>query len=387
MSSSSSVEIHGTVAPGFEPVREAFAKNFESGLERGASATVTLKGETVVDLWAGEADPSGRAWERDTIVNVYSTTKTMAALCVLMLADRGELDLAAPVARYWPEFAKNGKDAITISHVMSHAAGLPGFDPPLESVDVLYDWEACIDRLGAQTPWWEPGTASGYHAITQGYLQGEIVRRITGDTIGTFFRREVAEPLGADFHIGLPVSEDARVAELVPPSRGLGDTPDGGPPADSVAARTFAGAVLTAKEPRTREWRGAEIPAAGGTGNARSVGRIHSALACGGSVDGVRLLSEAGVARILEEQIRGVDLVMGTPLIFGNGFGLNNPEAPMSPNSRAFYWGGWGGSLAIIDLDAQATISYVMNRMEADLLGDPRGARVAGAAFGALAAS
>jgi len=386
MSSSSSIEIHGTVAPGFEPVQEAFAKNFESGLERGASATVTLDGENVVDLWAGEADPSGRAWERDTIVNVYSTTKTMAALCVLMLADRGELDLAAPVARYWPEFAKNGKEAITISHVMSHAAGLSGFDPPLESVDVLYDWDACIDRLGAQAPWWEPGTASGYHAITQGYLQGEVVRRITGDTIGSFFRREVAEPLGADFHIGLPASEDARVAELVPPSRGLGDSTDGGPPADSIAARTFAGAVLTAKEPRTREWRGAEIPAAGGTGNARSVARIHSALACGGTVDGVRLLSEAGVARILEEQIRGVDLVMGAPLIFGNGFGLNNPEAPMSPNTRAFYWGGWGGSLAIIDLDARATISYVMNRMEADLLGDPRGARVAGAAFGALAA-
>ena len=387
MSSANSTEIKGTVAPGFEPVREAFEKNFSSGLERGASVVVTREGEPVVDLWAGEADPSGRAWERDTIVNVYSTTKTMAALCVLMLADRGELDLAAPVARYWPEFAKNGKEAITISHVMSHAAGLSGFDPPLESVDTLYDWDACVDRLSAQTPWWEPGSVSGYHAITQGYLQGEVVRRITGDTIGAFFRREVAEPLGADFHIGLPASEDARVAELVPPSRGLGDSADGAPPPDSVAARTFAGAVLTAKEPRTREWRGAEIPAAGGTGNARSVGRIHSALACGGEVDGVRLLSEAGVARILEEQIRGVDLVMGTPLIFGNGFGLNNPKAPMSPNERAFYWGGWGGSLAIIDLDARATISYVMNRMEADLLGDPRGARVAGAAFGALAAA
>lgn len=387
MSSEKAVEIHGSIAPGFEPVRDAFERNFAQGLERGASVCVTKDGESVVDLWAGEADPSGRAWERDTIVNVYSTTKTMAALCVLMLADRGEVDLAAPVARYWPEFAKNGKEDITISHVMSHSAGLSGFDPPLDSVDMLYDWDACVERLAAQTPWWTPGTASGYHAVTQGYLQGEIVRRVTGDSIGKFFREQVATPLGADFHIGLAESEDDRVAELVPPTRGLGESDEGGPPPDSIAARTFAGTSLTAREPRTREWRGAEIPAAGGTGNARSVGRVHSALACGGSVDGVSLMSEAGVARILEEQIRGMDLVMGAPLVFGNGFGLNNPAAPISPNPRSFFWGGWGGSLAIIDLDARATISYVMNRMEADLLGDPRGAGVAAAAFGALASA
>lgn len=380
------IDVHGFVKPGFEPVRDAFAANFEKGLELGASVAVTRDGEFVVDLWAGAADPSGRPWERDTIVNVYSTTKTMAAISVLVCADRGLVDLSAPVARYWPEFARNGKEAITVSHVMSHSAGLSGFDPPPESVELLYDWDACVERLAAQKPWWEPGTASGYHAITQGYLQGEIVRRVTGRSLGTFFREEIAEPLGADFHIGLDARHDARVAELVPPKTGLGEGANA-PAPDSIAARTFAGAPLTAKEPRTRAWRAAEIPAGGGIGNARSVSRVHSALACGGSVDGVRILSEAGVERAREEQIRGTDLVMNAPLVFGNGFGLNDASFPISPNPRAFFWGGWGGSLAIIDLDARATISYVMNRMEADLMGDVRGGSVAAAAYGALGAA
>jgi len=379
-------EIHGFAKPGFEAVREAFRANFDQGLERGASAAVTRDGELVVDLWGGEADASGRAWERDTLVNVYSTTKTMAAICVLVLADRGLVDLSAPVATWWPEFAAKGKEAVTVSHVMSHSAGLSGFDPPLESVEELYDWDACCERLAAQAPWWEPGTASGYHAVTQGYLQGEIVRRVTGKSIGTFFREEIAEPLGADFHIGLPAEHDPRVAELVPPRYGLGGGPAAAP-RDSIAARTLRSTPVTAKEPRTRAWRGAEIPAAGGTGNARSVARVHSALACGGAVDGVRLLSPAGVERAREEQIRGTDLVLRFPLVLGNGFGLNDRTFPISPNPRAFFWGGWGGSLAIIDLDARATIAYVMNRMEADLLGDRRGAGIAAAAFGALAAA
>ena len=379
------VQIHGFVEPGFEPVRDAFEANFEMGLERGASAAVTRDGEFVVDLWAGEADPTGRPWEKDTIVNVYSTTKTMAATCVLLCADRGLVDLSAPVATYWPEFARNGKEGVTVSHVMSHSAGLSGFDPPLESIPFLYDWDACVERLAAQKPWWEPGSASGYHAVTQGYLQGEIVRRVTGRSIGTFFREEIAEPLGADFHIGLDAEHDARVAELVPPKHGPGE--GAAPPAPgSVAARTFEGAPLKATEPRTREWRAAEIPAAGGTGNARSVSRVHSALACGGSIDGVKLMSTAGVERAREEQIRGTDLVLGIPLAFGNGFGLNGASFPISPNPRSFFWGGWGGSLAIIDLDARATISYVMNHMEADLLGDRRGGSIAAAAYGALAA-
>ena len=194
--------------PRSNPSGTAFAANFASGDEVGASVCVTRAGRTVVDLWAGDADTQGRPWAEDTIVNVWSTTKTMAATCVLMLADRGEVDLDAPVATYWPEFAANGKEGVLVRHVMSHSAGLAGWDPPIE-VDVLYDWDRAVELLAAQATWWEPGTASGYHALTQGYLQGEIVRRVTGRSIGTFFREEVAEPLGADFHIGLPESEDA----------------------------------------------------------------------------------------------------------------------------------------------------------------------------------
>jgi CubicO group peptidase (beta-lactamase class C family) len=375
------MKTEGFCAPQFEPVRDAIVANFSAGNEVGASVAITRDGVPVVDLWAGEAVKGGASWQRDTIVNVYSTTKTMAALCVLMLADRGVVDLNAPVARYWPEFAQNGKDGVLVRHVMSHSAGLSGFEPALARVSDIYDREAIVRRLAAQKPWWTPGDGSGYHAITQGFLQGEIVRRVTGRTLGTFFREEVAQPLGADFHIGLAPEHDPRVAELVPPPVGLDATP--GDPA-SVAVRTMKSCPLTGFEPRTSGWRRAEIPAAGGVGNARSVARVHSALACGGAVDGVRLLSEAGVRRALEEQTNGVDRVLNVPARFGMGFGLPHPSVPLSPNKNVIYWGGWGGSLAIIDLDARVSIAYVMNRMAPDMLGDLRGGMIVLAAYKAL---
>jgi CubicO group peptidase (beta-lactamase class C family) len=374
------VEVHGSCDDAFGPVRDAFIGNFDQGNEVGASVAVTHHGRPVVDLWAGDADQAGRPWEQDTIVNVYSTTKTMAATCVLMLADRGEIDLDAPVADLWPEFGANGKAGVLVRHVMSHSAGLSGFEPAITATD-LYDWDRVCELLAAQAPWWEPGAKSGYHAITQGYLQGELVRRATGRSVGTFFHDEVAAPLGADFHIGLPASEDHRVADLVPPdlSAALGT---GAIQPDTLAARTLLSCPLDATEPRTRAWRGAEIPAAGGTGNARSVARVHSALACGGEVDGVRLMSADAVERILEEQISGTDGVLGVPMRFGMGFGLMSDLIPLSPNKRAFFWGGWGGSLAVIDLDAEVSVAYVMNRMGDGLAGDVRGALVALAALG-----
>ncbi len=374
------MDVHGTCDDAFGPVRDAFVGNFDQGNEVGASVAVTHHGRPVVDLWAGDADQAGRPWEQDTIVNVYSTTKTMAATCVLMLADRGEIDLDAPVADLWPEFGANGKEGVLVRHVMSHSAGLSGFEPAITATD-LYDWDRVCELLAAQAPWWEPGAKSGYHAITQGYLQGELVRRATGRSVGTFFREEVAGPLGADFHIGLPASEDHRVADLVPPdlSAALGT---GAIQPDTLAARTLLSCPLDATEPRTRAWRGAEIPAAGGTGNARSVARVHSVLACGGEVDGVRLMSADGVERILEEQISGTDGVLGVPMRFGMGFGLMSDLIPLSPNKRSFFWGGWGGSLAVIDLDAEVSVAYVMNRMGDGLAGDVRGALVALAALG-----
>jgi CubicO group peptidase (beta-lactamase class C family) len=379
------VDIQGTCDAAFEPVRQAFADHFDQGLEVGASVCVTREGRPVVDLWAGDADTSGRPWVEDTIVNVWSTTKTMAAICVLVLADRGEVDLDAPVATYWPEFKANGKEGVLVRHVMSHSAGLSGWDPAITSTD-LYDWDKAVDILAAQATWWEPGTASGYHAITQGYLQGEIVRRVTGRSIGTFFRDEVAGPLGADFHIGLPESEDARAGEIVAPPNDLATSLEVGD-TESIPARSFLSCPVTGHEPNGREWRAAEIPAAGGFGNARSVGRVHSALACGGEVDGVRLLSAAGVERILDEQTNGDDLVLGFPMRFGMGFGLMSDMIPLSPSPRSFFWGGWGGSMSLTDLDQAVTITYVMNKMAADLIGDMRAIGIIFATYEALGAA
>ncbi len=375
-------EIHGYCKGGFEALQAQFADNFAKGLERGASVAVTLHGEPVVDLWAGDADGNGTPWAEDTIVNVWSTTKTMAAICVLMLADRGELDLDAPVATYWPEFAANGKGAITTAQVLGHTAGLSGWDPAI-TPDDLYDWDKAVGVLAAQAPLWEPGTASGYHALTQGYLEGEIVRRITGRTIGTFFQEEVARPLGADFFIGLPESEESRVGEMVPPTTGLrgGDNVD---PA-SIAGRSLISAPITGAECNTREWRSSEIPAAGGTGNARSVARVHSALANGGTVDGVTIMSPAGVEQILVEQAHNVDLVLGMKMRMGTGFGLMSDLIPLSPNPRAFFWGGWGGSIAVVDLDAGLSVAYVMNKMADGMAGDLRGAMLIFAAYAGLA--
>ena len=378
--------IHGTTESGWESVADTFAAAFDRGEELGASVAVTHHGKTVVDLWAGHANPQGDPWERDTIVNVYSTTKTMTTTALMMCVDRGLVDVHAPVAQYWPEFAANGKENNTVAQVMAHTSGLSGFEPPVAATD-LYDWDARAAQLAGQAPWWEPGTAPGYHAVTHGNLMGEIVRRVDGRSLGTFFREEVAEPLGADFHIGFGPEHDHRCGELVPPPPLGSALIDAGLGPDSIPVKTMMSVPLDATEPRTREWRAAEIPAAGGFGNARSVARVHSALACGGSVDGVKLMSPDTVEMILEEQIAGIDLVLMNQSRFGLGFGLATELVPL-PNPRTFYWGGWGGSLAIIDLDAELTVSYVMNKMAVDLMGDVRGTSLAMAAFiAALGAS
>lgn len=370
------MEIHGTCKPGFGAVLDAFEANFAEGLEIGAAAAVTVDGEFLVDIWGGDADTDGTPWQHDTIVNVYSTTKTMAATCMLMLADRGELDFDAPVAEYWPEFAQNGKEGVLVRHVMAHTAGLPGFDPPI-TVEQLYDLGGVAANLADQSPWWEPGTASGYHAITQGQLQGEILYRICGLRMAKWFRTEVAEPLDADFWMSLPASEDHRVAALQPPVFAGDELTVNGVEvsADSMAVKTLTSCPMTAIEPATRAWRAAEIPAAGGFGNARSIARIHAALACGGTVDGVRLMSEAGVRRALEAQTDGVDQVLMIRLRHGLGFGFQLGESFTTEPGQMF-WGGWGGSLAAIDLNARLSIAYVMNRMDSDLMGDIRGRRI-----------
>jgi CubicO group peptidase (beta-lactamase class C family) len=372
-------EIHGEYEDGFAGVAEALADQIDMGADIGASVAVVRDGETIVDIWGGHEDPERTVpWQRDTIVNVFSTTKTMTALCALMLADRGELDFHTPVATYWPEFAQAGKDHIEVRELMGHTSGLSGWEEPLELED-LADWERCTSLLAAQAPWWDHGTQSGYHAVTQGYLVGEVVRRVTGTTLGHFFRENVAEPLGADFHIGVPPDVDDRVAPLIPP-----------PPVDlrgagfpELGVRTLRNPAITGEVTAHEWWRRAEIPAANGHGNARSVAAIQSVIACGGEARGTRLVSEDGVARIFEEQSNGRDLVLNVPLRFGMGYGLASETLPMGPRGCA--WGGYGGSLVVNDLDARTTVAYVMNRMEAGLVGDQRGAAIVVATVLALA--
>jgi len=374
--------LHGTCDDRFEAVRTAFANSFEQLGDVGASVAVTIDGEPVVDLWGGTCTTDAGAdqrWQDDTIINVWSSTKTMSFLVILMLADRGLLDLDAPVADVWPEFAANGKQQVTTKHLLSHAAGLSGFDQITSTTDLL-DWNLICDRLAAQAPWWEPGSASGYHAITQGYLLGEVARRVDGRTMGTFLAEEVTGPLGADFHIGTAARHDTRVAHVIPPPSPLG----GDAAADSIAMRTFLSAPLDASESHTIPWRRAEIPAAGGHGNARSIARVMSILANEGTVAGTTFLSAETCRRIFEEQQNGVDLVLGTPLRFGLGFGLKSPEMPL-PNEGCCYWGGWGGSLVIVDMENRISFSYVMNEMREGTTGDMRAAGPLFALYGALA--
>ncbi len=360
-------DIHGYCDPRFQKVKETFAHNFESGFELGASFAVTIEGEYVVDLWGGFRDKEKmRPWERDTITCVYSTTKVMTSLCALILIDRGLLDVDAAVCKYWPEFAQAGKENITVRQVLSHSSGISGLDVPL-TVDVMCDWEKVINLIERQKPWWEPGTACGYHMFTFGFLVGELVRRVSGKSIGNFFRDEIALPLNADFFIGLPEEYDARLADLVPPETVLPS-----PPADpdSVMMKTLFNATLPPAY-SSREWRAAEIPSTNGHGNARSAARVGSLLSCGGELDGLRLLSSLTVDRAIEEEISGIDLVMGVPIRWGLGFGLASPLLKyLSP--RAFYWAGFGGSWLEMDVDNRMCFSYVMNKLELYPEGDRR---------------
>jgi CubicO group peptidase (beta-lactamase class C family) len=377
--------IDGTSDPGFAAVRDTFAASFEAGREVGASFAATVDGRTVVDLWGGHADAArSRPWVRDTIVNVFSTTKAMTALCAHILVDRGALDLDAPVAHYWPEFAAAGKEAIPVRMLLSHTAGLAAIGERI-SLETLYDWDRYVAAIAAQAPWWEPGTANGYHAITFGHLVGELIRRTSGKSVGEFLRDEVTGPLGADFHIGLPASEDGRCGEMIGATAAENAAAGLGVPApDSLRAKVLGNPALRPDLANTSAWRRAEIPAANGHGNARSVARVLSALACGGSVDGIRLLSAESIVRAIEPQAYARDLVLGFKIKWGLGFMLTSEQLPLSPNPRAFGHGGWGGSLGFVDLDARVSWAYVMNKMAPGTAGDTRGFALMASLYGAL---
>jgi CubicO group peptidase (beta-lactamase class C family) len=339
--------------------------------DTGGSVAIFVDGEPVVDVWGGFADPErATPWLPDTITCVFSVTKTMTALCALILADRGQLDLDAPVTRYWPEFGQAGKERVLVRHLLGHTAGLPDWTGPIEE---LFDWPAATARLAAQTPQWEPGTAAGYHSITQGFGVGEVIGRITGQSVEEFLAAEVAGPLGADFHVGLPAADDARVARSVPPP---GQDQGYAAAAASRSAPATAGTAIRVRDVNSLAWRRAQIPAANGFGHARSVALIQSVLACGGTVQGRKILSPAGCERAAQLQFDGMDRVLGRPMRWGLGYGLFG---------RALGWGGWGGAIVMAEPDRRMAVAYVTNQMR-EPADDTRGMEIIMAAYDGLQA-
>ena len=358
-------DIQGSYDELFSAVPAVLAGLLDDG-DTGGSAAVFVDGEPVVDVWGGFADADRTtAWQPDTITCVYSVTKTMTALCALVLADRGQLDVEAPVSRYWPEFAVAGKEKVLVRHLLGHTAGLPDWDGPVAE---LYDWPAATARLAALAPQWDPGTEAGYHSVTQGFLVGEVLRRVTGLSTGDLFAREVAGPLGADFRIGLAAGDDDRVALTVPPPSRDQDYAAG---AASASAPPAAGTAVRVRDANSVAWRRAQLPAVSGFGNARSVALVQSVLACGGAVRGRRLLSQAGCDRARQEQFNGVDRLLGMPVRWGLGYGLFG---------TALGWGGWGGSIVMAEPGERMAVAYVTNQMR-EPAADSRGLEVIMAAY------
>jgi CubicO group peptidase (beta-lactamase class C family) len=351
----------------FDPLHELFEARLADGTELGASLAVVQDGELVVDLWGGEARP-GEPWREDTIVQVWSITKTMAALTVLVLVDRGELDLDAPVASYWPEFKRGD---VLVRHLLAHTSGMAGWTETLDVAGLL-DLERSSGMLAEQEPWWEPGTASGYHMISYGHLLDGLVRAATGVPLAEQFRTLVAEPLGADFHLGVPDDELDRCADLVPPPPGgldIGALPEG-----NLLVPTIVNPLLDVGGVcNTADWRRVSIAGANGHGNARSIARAQSVVSHGGEIDGVRLLSPATIDRIFDVQADGPDLVLMAPLRWGIGYGLPQPlSAPAVPGGRVCWWTGYGGAIVVNDLDRRVTVAYAMNRMVDHFVSSPR---------------
>ncbi|GAA5051655.1 CubicO group peptidase (beta-lactamase class C family) [Thermocatellispora tengchongensis] len=367
-------EIGGETAPGFEAVREAFAAVLAGDRQGGAAVSAYLHGRKVVDLWGGIADPEhDRPWRRDTLQVVYSTTKGVTAACAHLLAQRGELDLDAPVADYWPEFAANGKDRIPVRWLLTHQAGLPVLDRPITPAQAVA-WEPVVTALAAQRPVWEPGTDHGYHAHTYGWLVGEVVRRVSGRSIGAFLAEEIAEPLGLDLWIGLPEAERHRVSRIIatPPdmdalaATDLDALPEAArdvmaayadPTSLTVRAMMLVQPPLDHNDPAEQS---AEMPSTNGICTARALARFYAALI--GEVDGHRILTPATLAAATREQVSGIDRILRVPVRIGTGFGLPTPDA-FWYGPAAFGFPGYGGSLGFADPATGLAFGYVLNHI------------------------
>ena len=375
--------IHGRVAPGFEPVRRTFAENFERDdayRELGASLAVYVGGERVVDLWGGWRDQARMTpWTQDTLANVWSATKGVAAIEVAALVDRGLLDYDVPVVRYWPEYGQNGKEKTTVAQLMSHQAGLPGFVEPMPLTD-FYDWEIVTSRLAAQAPMWEPGTKNSYHAMTYGFLAGELVRRASGLSVGRYLAELIAGPLSADVFIGLPESEEDRVAPLVPSALQRDFEPQAMPP-EAVIAVTNPDMRPTL--PNERAWRAAEIPAGNGHASGLGLAKLYGALANGGELDGVRLMGPKTIAALSALQTDRPDILLGVPAYWRNGMSGNVGET-FGPDPDTIGHSGWGGSFGCFNAARRVGIGYVLNQMGDRTIGDPRCVALSNAVFACL---
>ena len=372
----------GTTDPRFAAVRDAFAQNLADGLEHGGAVAVWHDGNPVVDLWGGTRDLEERLpWQRDTLVNVWSVGKGVVALAVAMLVERGKLDYAAPVARYWPEFAANGKATITVDQVMSHQAGLDGL-PVTLTEDEYQAWHPVVAVLQAMKPNWEPGSVCVYHPETYGYLAGELVRRVDGRSIGRFVAQEIAEPLALSFHFGLPAEQDHRAAQLSTSDAAYDWVRQG---AASAYPHAYRNSVFSATAPNARGWRAAEMPAVNGHGDARSLAKIYGALAVGGIADGHQLVTPRTLARAVAERFHGVDASSGAPTVFGAGFRIGAIGFGPYVGTGHFGHTGWGGSVAFADPARRLGFAYVTNRMLGFDDGvDPRRARLLDAVYAAL---
>ncbi|MDB5218290.1 MAG: hypothetical protein JWO86_6217 [Myxococcaceae bacterium] len=382
--------MQGTVDSRFSRVRDVFAEGFVAHRELGASVAVTLDGKLVVDLWDGFMDKAKtRPWTESTIANVFSVTKGWTAICAHRLVDQGKLDLDRPVADYWPEFAQGDKSDLRVRALLDHRAGLPAIRELL-APEALFDWSTMTAALAKETPWWTPETKHGYHAVTYGWLVGEVIRRVSGKMPGVFFRDEIAGPLGIDAHIGLDAADDARCADLRFLRREPGSSPTFAQrlmtAPESMAARAFTNpaALVMPDIALSRAWRGAELPSINGHGTARANARLYGALACGGALDGVQVLTSASIDRARTERSNGEDAILGVPTRFGLGFMLSEPEASFGPNDGAFGHPGMGGALGFADPKARIGFGYVPNMLGTHIQLDPRAMRLIDALYASL---
>jgi CubicO group peptidase (beta-lactamase class C family) len=385
-------EIHGTTASGFEGVRAAMEANFAKELEIGASFSAYHRGEKVVDLWGGIADvETGRAWDERTLELVFSTTKGAVAICANKLAQEGRLDVDAPVAHYWPEFAAGGKADIPVKYLLSHQSGLAWVDGEM-TLDQALSWDPVVDALARQVPHYTPGSQHGYHATTYGWLVGEVIRRVTGVSVGTYFRNEIAAPLALDFWIGLPAAEEPRVAKLVggladplltedPDVRALVNQFMG--PDTNLGKALFApgGAFSEPDVWNSPALHAAEVPAANGIGDARSIARMYAA--CIGTVDGTRIIDDEQLRKATTQLTSGPNRVLlDMDIQFGLGFMLRSTLIEIG-GQRSFGHFGAGGSVGWADPDADLAFGYVMNRMDMGLAGDARSFELINACYAA----